>query len=65
VPRPLHEYACIDVVASDAYERAQMGLHNALGCDAYPEELQAAARAAERLADQAQVLARRLREAGS
>jgi hypothetical protein len=62
--RQLHEYACEDVVATKRFFEAESGLRNALGCDAYPEELRAAARSAERLADEASALARRLRKAG-
>lgn len=62
--KPLHEYACENVVEVGSYWSAEMALHNALGCDAYPEELAAAARAAEQVADAASSLARRLREAG-
>lgn len=61
VRAPLHEYAIEDCVDMEAFSRAEMALRNALGCDAYREEIQAARVAAMGLADQATRLAGRLR----
>jgi hypothetical protein len=52
-----HESAVEDCVDMSAYWAAETALHNALGCDAYREEVEAARRAAVRLLDQCERLA--------